>query len=130
MTIHVSRQHEPEFGEAAPISASPQVPVATTGLDGGDGAGPVGHGTLGDSGVWGEALEAVRDAGVRVELDGHAGAGERRGVGDAFVSENVEIADLDVCGCESGEVGKTGRCGDGRDGVGTDVSPRRACQPV
>jgi hypothetical protein len=36
-------------------------------LDGGDGAGPVGYGSLGNCGVRDEALEAVGDAGVNVE---------------------------------------------------------------
>jgi hypothetical protein len=40
--------------------------------DAGDGPGAGCHGSLGDPGVRDEALEAVRSAGVHVELDGHA----------------------------------------------------------
>ena len=42
---------------------------ASAGSDRGDGAGPVGHGSPGGRGVWGESLPAVRDSRVHVQFD-------------------------------------------------------------
>lgn len=39
-----------------------------------------------------------------VEFDGDAGFGQARGVGDAFVAEDVEVSDVDVGGSEPGRV--------------------------
>ena len=79
--------------------------VGRVGLDRGDGAGAICHGSLGHPRFRDEALEAVRGVWVDVELDGYAGSGETTGVGDALVAEDVEVADVDVGGRESGEVG-------------------------
>ena len=48
--------------------------MGTGGSDRGDGAGPVGHGSLGGRGVRGESLPAVRDSGVHVQFDRDPGA--------------------------------------------------------
>ena len=50
------------------------------------------------------ALELVRYAWAEVELDGHAGSAESLGVGKVLVAEDVELADLDVTGGQTGKV--------------------------
>jgi CYTH domain-containing protein len=38
----------------------------------------------------------VRHAGAEVELDRYTGAAETLGVGKVFITEDVELADLDI----------------------------------
>lgn len=58
-----------------------------------------------------------------VELDRHAGSGEAACVGDALVTKDVEVTDVDVRGCESAEVSEPGGGGDRRDGVAAEFVP-------
>ena len=87
-------------------------------------------GPLGDGRAGCEALEAVRRAGVDVEIDGHAGLAQPHGVVDVLVGEAVDGADGDERRRQPGEVG-----GPRRRGVrlGTSApplrSPRYAVQP-
>jgi hypothetical protein len=46
--------------------------------------------------IEGDRVVLVRHAGMQVQLDGHACMAERERVTQAFVAEDVELADLDV----------------------------------
>jgi len=65
-------------------------------LKGTEHAEAVGCGAAGDVSGVAVSLELVRHTGAEVELDRYTGAAETLGVGKVFITEDVELADLDV----------------------------------
>ena len=72
---------------------------------------PVGHGAAGDVGGVGVGLELVRNARAEMELNGDAGVAKALGVGEVFVTEDVELAHLEVARGQAREIDGASRCG-------------------
>ena len=80
--------------------------------------------------IEGDRVVLVRHAGMQVQLDGHACMAERERVTQAFVAEDVELADLDVRRRQAACVGQAPWRGR-RAGVALSCpAPSRAFQPV
>jgi hypothetical protein len=60
-------------------------------------------------------------AGVKVELDRHHGFSKLLGVGNVFIAENIQLADLYIRWRQADKVFEPGRGDDRRNGVGTSV---------
>ena len=65
----------------------------------------------------GIGLELVRHVGTEVELNTHPGSAEPLRIGEVLVTEDVELADLDVARGQVGKVGGASWRGIRRDNV-------------